>query len=399
MKMDIQYNLVKIACLINALHVYNTLGENTVNSVATNETYVNVTACFGKQSYDLGIYPDQNLTIFQAEKFCNDEGYSRLFGYPIRWRRWDHVVHALATNGFLGNYTFLDSRFRPTFYTDSWVVSFNCFLMKGGDVVIHDDPFHQCAAVTFPDVQLDQFTKRVDAVNCNVQMPFVCENTFGSLSIDLFEGFDVNETTFSTIHFHMNLLHNVTDVTNCTEACTNTSCVSFTFNASSEDCKLYSLTSNTGPVSYTIINTYNNITHGLKTGCSASIFNTSFNYYSTGVHSELPLCGLSPIPPGYCAKCDVMTQEELTKQVAEIVANLTVPKKSTAKTRQLYESAYEERPYAVATGTLAFIIIVVVLSLPVISDVLSKYIQIKSAKKKSKKRSQKKTETISQVET
>ena len=94
-----------------------------------------------------------------------------------------------------------------------------------------------------------------------------------------------------------------------------------------------------------------------------------------------------------------MTQEELEKQVAEIVANLTVPKKSTAKTRQLYESAYEERPYAVATGTLAIIIIVVVLSLPVISDVLSKYIQIKSAKKKSKKRSKKKTETISQVET
>ena len=371
-----------------------------VNEMSTNKTFLNVTSCFGRKAYDLGVYPHMNLTIFQADQFCVDTGYtSGVFGYPIARRRWDHVMDVLVTNELLGNHSFLDMRFRPTSFSQSWFGDFNCAPVQiDSEIVMTGGPFDQCATVSFVDLQRDNFrtSKRIHSMNCNTQMAFVCETELGFLNISLYEGFEVQDIDFSVVTIVT--IFNATNYTDCVVNCTTTSgCLSFTFNESDSQCLLYQLIRHSGPVSYTIVNSSNDVVHGFKTGCAATLMNTSLDFYPAGTYTELPLCGQSPIPPGYCP-CTygtpvITSQDELEKRVAEIVNNLTVSKDSTSKTRQRYVSAYERRPSAVAAGTIATIIIVGVLSLPIISDAVGMYMRVQLQKSKTKVRKIKEAKT------
>ena len=374
---------------VGALHIhYNVMFVNETRNGA-----LNVTAYSGRTDVNLGIYPYQVLNRFQAERFCADRDYQRPLAYHLRWGRWELVRNSLKEHGVTQNISFYDGRFRPYFFEKTWFKDFTCNILRDSSEIMNMRNLHdQCAMVTFLNTNQDNSKIVIQETDCNTKLSVVCENvTTNEPFIDIYQNFEVSENDNNTV-IEIVRTTTVAGFQECVQVCYNdTRCVSLSFNAHTYDCVMYTpvngTTRNTN-VSYEIMNTTESINHCVKSRRNlAEVFNDSVDNYNAGIPSTLPTCGVSPVPPGYC-KCNETaantTRAELEQIIADIVENLTISKDTTSKNRMKYISKYERRPYSVSAGVMAIVVIVVIMSLPVISDIGNAV--IKATKKRKNRR-------------
>lgn len=346
-------------------------------SVRINVTLAqNVTPCYDSHAYIIGIF-NESLTWLEADYRCKQMGYHGLHMAIAGWQRWYHVRDVLQSVEFQENAYFWEGHFRPFFHIDEWYgvklgKSLSCKEFGLGIISGRVDPFHQCAAVYW-----ETFSTKQSLVSrsCSDIFPYICYQSNGLTYFHTYDGFVMSRNDLSSIRFIFN--DSITTFNDCEQDCRDrVGCISFTFNYTSPNCTRTNIIYGNGPVTYEISPGFGNVTHGVKTGCNVTFSNTPNTFSISDIDPMLPDCGLSPIPGNYCqcASVDINTplnDTQLEQAVQEIIVNLTVRRESTSARHRKLTSATDYRPSATVFGTIGTLILVVVFSLPIISDILT----------------------------
>ena len=360
-----------------------------VHNISEAETEVDVTGYVGSHHNLVTLFNDSS-TWFDSREKCVDLGYSRLDDALHNWYRWRTVAQTFREFNIPVNYTFWNGIFRPSLNTTSW------YRGNGGsdciDVILANEAVNeQCISGRFVDLySYPVFT----ADNCTALYPFICYKWFGNVTINIYHGFDIELISSNLTAVEIS---NITLVIDCATECQkNGKTVSFTYNFTSLICILYRVSNFYGEITYRIVRSIGNVTHGAKVasmaGYSSKITNSTLqpDYYtvpdcnieSVPDNHTMQNCTLESVPENHCL-CEVQnyTSEELEVIVNELIKNLTIDSSTTFKNKQKYVSLKDERTSSKVSGSVAIAIIVIVLAAPVISDVLL-FIQKQEEKRK-----------------
>ncbi|XP_060577182.1 uncharacterized protein LOC132734456 [Ruditapes philippinarum] len=353
----------------------------------------NVTPCFSFNGYKILVL-NESLSWTEAEYSCKKLGFKGLIFINQNWRQWVSVREVIQRAGFPENITFWTGHFRPYFHIKEW------YRLKGNgceqshdSIVITGDikQFHQCAGVQWETYTQSQ---RHVAKNCSEMLPYICYNNADPAYWSLYVNFATGQNLSGA---YLVLNDSINTFNDCMHTCTeHHACLSFTFNYNSSNCTMFNILSGFGMVTYEVEPGFENITHGVKTGCNISVSDTPGNISVTNVDPNLPNCGLSPIPSNYCqlfytmesnSSFDGKVEDQI---VNELISNLSVDIKSTSSYIRKHTSASDSRASATFFGTVGAIVLTVVISLPVIADSMTLYFYRKLQQNiKSKKKNRK----------
>lgn len=388
MKFNNSYDMAKellflvMQIVVFRLFVLDPLEAYVVVTVAENVTDLNITVCGSNTVYSVGVFYE-NLTWFQAQEACIVNGYDHLDAAETYRPRRTHLRQILETSTNMNTQTFWMDWYRPDFHYADWFTT-TCKERDPDLLSVQPKDDELCSVVYFNKSESD-FQTRIIALpaNCHNRHFYTCHKNHGEPTFYVYENFNVKTVPI----FRYFEVKSVQSLDQCIQLCVDKFlCPFVVFNRTTPSCSYFTPLSGYSAANVTIVAVNSNVTFAAKTDCvyhhfnssglNTSVINDTFTtelnrcekVTSTTRLTTTNLTTLSTLTPSVCS-CN---ESKITKEeFDEMVARLTVSKSLTSSYRRSKVSAEDHRTEAKVVGALGVIVLVIIFSLPVLSDMLT----------------------------
>lgn len=367
----------------------------TMISVPNNVTRIAIKSCPSTIEYRLGIF-NVRMTWFQAQRACIVDGYGSVDLAEPNWvRRIQMKDYLQAENVTTGSYW--TDLYRPFSSSTKW---FSCtaspcreFKQRIFSALPQSDEL--CSVAFFNMSERFSSTVKLLPANCFNKYYYACITIYGPHDYRVYENFDLY-----VLPDYMYVDNQLTlSLDDCIEQCNErTRCGALVYNNVTYNCTLLVNDWGYAISEFEIVSGTDNTTFANKYKCEVTTHNTS-NLNVSDIDDNfsftLPPCPSSTTsgPPSTESSnftnkmCSCNTTALSQEEFNDLIANLTVSKVSTSKHKRKKSSAEDNRPQAKTVGALGLVITILILCLPIVSDVLTfmqSYSKIRNLKQATK---------------